>query len=155
MLWGREQQCALLGGLIADARAGRSRVLVVRGEPGIGKTALLEYAADTAPGFLVARTEGVESEMELPFAALHQLCGRMLDRLDRLPVPQRDALGVAFGLQSGSAPNRFLVGLAVAGLLSDVAADRPVVGLVDDAQWLAQASAQVLAFVARRLDTQS
>src|SRR5215469_4202245 len=133
MLWGREQQCALLGGLIAEARAGRSRVLVVRGEPGIGKTALLEYASDTAPGFQVARAEGVESEMELPFAALHQLCVRMLDRLDRLPVPQRDALGVAFGLQPGSAPSQFLVSLAVVGLLSGVAADRPLLVLVDDA----------------------
>jgi len=155
MLWGREEQCALLDKLIADARAGRSRVLVVRGEPGIGKSALLEYAADMAPGFLIARAAGVESEMELPFAALQQLCVRMLDRLDELPVPQHDALEVAFGLQSGSAPSRFLVGLAVMGLLSDAAADRPVMGLVDDAQWLDQASAQVLAFVARRLDTQS
>ena len=155
MLWGREQQCALLSGLLADTRAGRSRVLVVRGEPGIGKTALLESAADTVPDFQVARTEGVESEMELPFAALHQLCGRMLDRLDRLPVPQRDALEVAFGLQSGNAPNGFLVGLAVLGLLSDVAADQPLLGLVDDAQWLDQASGQVLAFVARRLHAES
>jgi len=155
MLWGREQQCALLDGLIADARGGRSRVLVVRGEPGIGKTALLGYAADTAADFQVARAEGVESEMELPFAALHQLCGRMIDRLDRLPVPQRDALRVAFGLQPGNAPNGFLVGLAVAGLLSGAAADQPVLKLVDDAQWLDQASAQVLAFVARRLDAGS
>ena len=155
MLWGREQQCALLDGLIADARAGRSRVLVVRGEPGIGKTALLEYAADTAPDFLVAKAEGVESEMELPFAAMHQLCGRMLDRADRLPVPQRDALGVAFGLKPGSAPNRFLVGLAGLGLLSDVAADRPLLGLVDEAQWLDQPSAQVLTFVARRLEAEA
>jgi DNA-binding CsgD family transcriptional regulator len=155
MLWGREQQCALLDGLIADARGGRSRVLVVRGEPGIGKTALLRYAADTAPDFQVASTEGVESEVELPFAALHQLCGRTMDRLDRLPVPQRDALRVAFGLQPGNAPNRFLVGLAVVGLLSYAAADQPVLKLVDDAQWLDQASAQVLAFVARRLDAGS
>ncbi len=152
MLWGRKLPCAVLYGLIADVRAGRSRVLVVRGEPGIGKTALLGYAADAAPDFQVARAEGVESEMELPFAALHQLCGRMLDRLDRLPGPQRDALAVAFGLQPGSAPDRFLVGLAVLGLLSDVAAGQPLLGLVDDAQWLDQTSAQVLAFVARRLD---
>jgi DNA-binding CsgD family transcriptional regulator/tetratricopeptide (TPR) repeat protein len=155
MLWGRKQQCALLDGLIADTRAGHSRVLVVRGEPGIGKTALLEYAAHTAPDFQVARADGIESEMELPFAALHQLLGRMLDRLERLPPPQRDALGVAFGLQPGSAPNRFLVGLAVVGLLSDVAADQPLLVLVDDAQWLDQASAQLLAFVARRLDAES
>jgi DNA-binding CsgD family transcriptional regulator len=154
MLFGRSQQKALLDGLIADARAGRGRVLVVRGEPGIGKTRLLEYATDTAPDFQVARVEGVESEMELPFAALQQLCGRALDRLDRLPLPQRDALGVAFGLQPGSAPDRFLVGLAVLGLLSKAAADQPLLVLVDDAQWLDQASAQVLAFIARRVDAE-
>src|SRR6266704_1440350 len=121
MLRGRGQQCRVLDGLLAEVRAGRSRVLVVRGEPGIGKTALLGYAAETAPDFRAARAEGVESEMELPFAALHQLCGPMLDRLGALPGLQRDALGVAFGLRSGSAPDRFLVGLAVLGLLSEVA----------------------------------
>jgi len=155
MLWGRRQQCTALDGLLAEARAGRSRVLVVRGEPGIGKTALLGYAAQTAPDFQLARAEGVESEMELPFAALHQLCGRILDRLDQLPGPQRDALGVAFGLRSGGAPDRFLVGLAVLGLLSEVATGQPLLCLVDDAQWLDQASAQVLAFVSRRLDAES
>jgi DNA-binding CsgD family transcriptional regulator len=155
MLWGRGQQCRALDRLLAEVRAGRSRVLAVRGEPGIGKTALLGYAADAAPDFRVARAEGVESEMELPYAALQQLCGRMLDRLDRLPSPQRDALGVAFGLRSGGAPDRFLVGLAVLGLLSEVAADRPLLCLVDDAQWLDQASAQALAFVSRRLDAES
>jgi hypothetical protein len=128
---------------------------VVRGEPGIGKTALLGYAAGTAPDFQVARTGGVESEMELPFAALQQLCGRMLGGLDQLPGPQRDALGVAFGLRAGSAPDRFLVGLAVLGLLSEEAAGRPLLCLVDDAQWLDQASAQALAFAARRLDAES
>src|SRR2546425_8057423 len=110
-LWGRRQQCEALDGLLADVRAGRSRVLVIRGEPGIGKTALLGYAAETAPDFQVAQADGVESEMELPYAALHQLLGPMLDRLDRLPGPQREALGVAFGLRAGSAPDRFLVGL--------------------------------------------
>jgi DNA-binding CsgD family transcriptional regulator/tetratricopeptide (TPR) repeat protein len=155
MLRGRTQQCSTLDGLLADARAGRSRVLVIRGEPGIGKTALLGYAADTAPDFQLARAEGVEAEMELPFAALHQLCGRMLDRLDRLPGPQRDALGVAFGLRPGNAPDRFLVGLAVLGLLSDVATGRPLLCLIDDTQWLDQTSAQVLAFVTRRLDAES
>ncbi len=155
MLWGRRQQCEALDGLIAEVRAGRSRVLVVRGEAGIGKTALLGYAAETAQDFQVARAEGAESEMELPFAALQQLCGPMLGRLDRLPVPQRDALGVAFGLSSGGAPDRFLVGLAVLGLLSEVAAGRPLLCLVDDVQWLDQASAQALAFVARRLDAES
>src|SRR5438128_2032669 len=112
-LWGRREQCGVLDRLLADVRAGRSRALVVRGEPGIGKTALLGYAAGTAQDFRVARAEGVESEMELPFAALQQLCGRMLDRLGQLPAPQRDALGVALGLRAGSAPDRFLVGLAV------------------------------------------
>jgi DNA-binding CsgD family transcriptional regulator/tetratricopeptide (TPR) repeat protein len=155
MIRGRRQQCSTLDGLLADVRAGRSRVLVVRGEPGIGKTALLGYAAQTAPDFQLARAEGVESEMELPFAALHQLCGRMLDRLDQLPGPQRDALGVAFGLRSGDAPDRFLVGLAILGLLSEVATGQPLLCLVDDAQWLDQASAQVLAFVGRRLDAES
>ena len=155
MLWGRRQQCGALDGLLADVRAGRSRALVVRGEPGIGKTALLGYAAETAPDFRVARAEGVESDMELPFAALHQLCGQALGRLDRLPGPQRDALGVAFGLRPGSAPDRFLVGLAALGLLSDAAAGQPLLCLVDDAQWLDQASAQVLAFAARRLDAES
>jgi DNA-binding CsgD family transcriptional regulator len=155
MLRGRGQQCEVLDGLLAEVRAGRSRVLVVRGSPGTGKTALLGYAAATAQDFQVARAVGVESEMELPFAALHQLCGVMLSRRARLPGPQRDALGVAFGLCSGTAPDRFLVGLAVLGLLADVAADQPLLCLVDDAQWLDQASAQVLAFVTRRLDAES
>src|SRR5271169_2248985 len=106
MLWGRREECGALDGLLADVRAGRSRVLVMRGEPGIGKTALLSYAAETAHDFQVVHAEGVESDMELPFAALHQLCGRMLSRLDRLPGPQRDALGVAFGRSAGSAPDR-------------------------------------------------
>jgi DNA-binding CsgD family transcriptional regulator len=154
MLWGRRPQCEALDGLLAEVRVGRSRVLVIRGEAGIGKTALLGYAAETAPDFRVARAEGVESERELPFAALHQLLRPMLGRLDALPGPQRDALGVAFGLWAGGAPDRFLVGLAVLGLLSEVAADRPLLGLVDDAQWLDQASAQALGFAARRLDAE-
>ena len=155
MLWGRRRQCAVLDGMLADVRAGRSGALVVRGEPGIGKSALLGYAADAAQDFLMARAEGVESEMELPFAALQQLCARMMSRLDRLPGPQRDALGVAFGLRSGAAPDRFLVGLAVLGLFGEVAADQPLLCLIDDAHWLDQASAQALAFVARRLDAES
>jgi DNA-binding CsgD family transcriptional regulator len=155
MLRGRGQQCEALDELLADVRDGRSRELVIRGESGIGKTALLGYACDRAAGFEVARAEGVESEMELPFAALHQLCGPMLSRLDCLPEPQGNALGIAFGLRVGSAPDRLLVGLAVLGLLSEAAADRPLLCLVDDAQWLDRASAQTLAFAARRLDAES
>jgi hypothetical protein len=154
-LRGRQRERVALSQLLFDVRSGRSRALVLRGEPGIGKTALLGYAAETAQDFQVARAEGIESEMELPFAALHQLCGRMLGRLDRLPSPQRDALGVAFGLRSASAPDRFLVGLAILSLLSEAAAAQPLLCLVDDAQWLDQASAQALAFAARRLDAES
>jgi DNA-binding CsgD family transcriptional regulator len=155
MLRGRSQQVEALDELLADVRAGRSRALIVHGEPGIGKTALLNHAAGAAADFQVAQGDGVESEMELPYSSLQQLCARMLHRLDRLPPPQRDALSVALGLQSGSAPDRFLVGLAVLGLLSEVAAEQPLLCLIDDAQWLDQTSAQALAFVARRLDTES
>jgi DNA-binding CsgD family transcriptional regulator len=125
--------------------------LVVRGESGIGKTALLDYASDSAFGFRVVRAAGVESEMELPFAVLQQLCASMLDRLEALPGPQRDALRVAFGLSAGQPPDRFLVALAVLSLLSEAAEERPLLVLVDDAQWLDRASARSLAFVARRL----
>ena len=145
----------MLAGLLKQVRDGRSAVLVVRGEAGVGKTALLDYAVDQAADLRVARAVGVESEMELAFAALHQLCGPMLDHLDRLPGPQRGALGTAFGLEAGPPPDRFLVGLAVLSLLSEVAAERPLVGVVDDAQWLDQASAQALAFAARRLHAES
>jgi DNA-binding CsgD family transcriptional regulator len=138
-------------GVLGRARGGSSAVLVVRGEPGIGKTALVEYAAGRAAGFRVARAWGVESEMELAFAGVHQLCGPMLGRLGGLPGPQRDALAVAFGLAPGPAPDRFLVGLAVLSLWAATAEDRPLVCLVDDAQWLDRASAQCLAFAARRL----
>src|SRR5277367_325680 len=155
MLRGRRQQVEALDELLADVRAGHSRALVVHGEPGIGKTALLNHAAGAAADFQVAQGDGVESEMELPYSTLQQLCARMLHRLDRLPPPQRDALSVALGLQSGGAPDRFLVGLAVLGLLSEVAAEQPLLCLIDDAQWLDQTSAQALGFVARRLDTES
>jgi DNA-binding CsgD family transcriptional regulator/uncharacterized protein YuzE len=128
---------------------------VVRGEPGAGKTALLDYLVQQASGCRIVRVAGVQSEMELAFAGLHQLCAPLLDRLDRLPVPQRDALRTAFGLSRGPAPDRFLVGLAVLGLLSEVAEEQPLICLVDDEQWLDRASAQVLAFVARRLETES
>jgi len=154
-LAGRGTEGTRLDRLLADARAGQSAVLVLRGEPGIGKTALLGYAADSAGGFQVARAAGVESEMELPFAGLHQLCGPMLGGLRRLPSPQRDALGTAFGLSPGAQPDRFLVGLAVLSLLSDTAEERPLLCLIDDAQWLDRSSAQALAFVARRLQAES
>jgi len=127
----------------------------VRGEAGVGKTALLEYLVDRAVGFRVARVSGVQSEMELVFAGLHQLCLPMLDRLGGLPGPQRDALRTAFGLHVGASPDRFFVGLAVLGLLSEVAAERPLLCVVDDAQWLDRASALALAFVARRLSAES
>jgi DNA-binding CsgD family transcriptional regulator len=150
-LRGRRAECDVLDGLLERVRGGHSAVLVVRGEAGMGKTALLDYAVESAPDLRSARAAGVESEMELAFAGLHQLCGSMLDRLGRLPGPQRDALGIAFGLEAGPAPDRFVVGLAVLSLLSEVAADRPLVCVVDDAQWLDRASVQVLAFAARRL----
>jgi DNA-binding CsgD family transcriptional regulator len=155
LLAGRGAESARLDSLLADARGGQSAVLVLRGEPGIGKTAVLGYAAERAAGFQVVRAAGVESEMELPFAGLHQLCGPMLGGLGQLPPPQRDALGTAFGLSSGAQPDRFLVGLAVLSLLSDAAEERPLLGLIDDAQWLDRSSAQVLAFVARRLQAES
>src|SRR4029077_16691255 len=126
MLLDRLPERAALSQLLDAARAGRSGVLVVRGEPGVGKTALLEYAIESAAGLRVARVAGVESEMELAFAALQQLCAPMLDRLAGLPDPQRDALGVAFGLSTGAAPDRFLVGLAVLTLLSDAAEKEPL-----------------------------
>ena len=154
-LSGRQAECDRLDQLLADARAGQSAVLVLHGEPGIGKTALLDYAARRAAGFQVVRATGVESEMELPFAGLHQLCGAMLEGLERLPPPQRDALGTAFGVSSGARPDRFLMGLAVLSLLSEAAEERPLLCLVDDAQWLDVSSAQVLAFVARRLGADS
>jgi len=150
-LFGRRSECAIFDGLIAGARAGRSQVLVVRGEAGIGKTALLDYLETSATGCRVARLAGAEAEMELAYAGLHQLCGPFLDRIDRLPDPQRIALSTAFGLISGDAPDRFMVGLAVLDLLADRAEERPLICLIDDAQWLDRASAQTIAFVARRL----
>jgi len=150
-LHGRQTELAALDRLLAEARAGQSRVLVLRGEAGVGKTALLDYLQEQASGFRVARAVGVESEMELAFAGLHQLCTPMLGNLAGLPRPQRDALDTVFGLSTGEAPDRLLVGLAALGLLSAVAEELPLLCLVDDAQWLDQASAQALAFVARRL----
>src|SRR5579872_820552 len=151
VLLDREAERATLDGLLTDLRSGRGRVLVVRGEPGVGKTALLEYVAGAAADMRVIRAAGVESEMELAFASLHQLCVPLLDRVEGLPGPQRDALGVAFGLRPGAAADRFLVALAVLTLLAEVAEERPLLCVVDDAQWLDKASAQALAFAARRL----
>src|SRR6202021_244587 len=151
MLLDRLSERAALRRLLDTARAGRSGVLVMRGEPGVGKTALLEYAVEAAAGLRVARVAGVESEMELAFAALQQLCAPMLDKLQSLPDPQRAALGVAFGLDTGAAPDRFLVGLAALSLLSEAAEQQPLLCVIDDAQWLDRASAQALAVVARRL----
>ncbi len=154
-LVGRRVPCRELDQLVSALRAGESRALVVRGEPGIGKTALLEYLAAHAPGCRVERMTGVQPELELAFAGLHQLCQPMLDHLEAVPAPQRAALRTALGMSAGPAPDRFLVGLGVLSLLSDVAQETPLLCLVDDAQWLDQASAQVLAFVARRLGTES
>ncbi len=151
LLRGRVGEVRLLAGLVAAVRAGQSRVLVVRGEPGVGKTALLDYLAGQAGGCRVVRVAGVQSEMEFAFGGLHQLLAPMLDRLEQLPVPQREALRTVFGISAGSAPDRFLVALAVLGLLSDVAGERPLVCVIDDQQWLDHESAQALGFVARRL----
>jgi len=150
-LRGRARERAALDKLIEDVRGGESRSLVVRGDAGIGKTALLEYLIGSASDFTVIRAMGVESDMELAYASLHQLCGPVLSRLERLPAPQREALERVFGLAAGAPPDRFLVGLAVLSLLSDAAEARPLLCVVDDAQWLDQASALTLAFVARRL----
>jgi tetratricopeptide (TPR) repeat protein len=150
-LRGRRRECEALDRLVQGVRAGQSSVLVLRGEPGIGKTVLSDYVRARASGCRIGRVGGVESEMELAFAGLHQLCAPMFKRLGNLPGPQQDALRVAFGLREGAVPDRFLVGLAVLTLLSEVAAEEPLVCLVDDAQWLDRASVQALAFVARRL----
>ena len=150
-LLGRQREREVLGRLLNAARGGDGGVLVVHGEPGVGKTALLEWTVEEARQLRVLRTIGVEGEMELPFAALQQLCSPILDRSERLPDPQRDALGVAFGLSAGQTPNPFLVGLAALGLLSEASQERPLLCVVDDAQWLDRASARALAFVARRL----
>lgn len=155
VLAGRGTECARLDELLAEARAGQSAVLLLRGDAGIGKSALLEYVAERADGCRILRASGAESEMELPFAGLHQLCLELVAGRGRLPPPQRDALGTAFGLSSGAPPDRFLIGLAVLGLLSNAAETEPLICLVDDVQWLDRSSAQVLAFVARRLAADS
>lgn len=153
MFVGRSREFNQLDGLLAPARQGRSGVLVIRGEPGVGKTKLLETLVSSAIDWRVMGTVGVESEAEFPFAALHQLTRPLMEALQQLPVPQRNALGGAFGLTAGPPPERFLVGLAILSLFSAAAREKPLLCIVDDAQWLDRESAQILAFVARRLLT--
>ncbi|MGH9133473.1 MAG: ATP-binding protein, partial [Ilumatobacteraceae bacterium] len=150
-LLGRRRECEALNHLLTDALAGRSGAVVLRGEAGVGKSALLDYLSDRVTSWHVAGAVGVESEMEFAYSGLHQLCAPMLDRLDRLPVPQRDALATVFGLSASPPPDRFLVALATLTLFADLADQQPLVCIVDDAQWLDRASEQILGFVARRL----
>jgi AAA ATPase domain len=152
-LMDRQTERDALDRLVDAVRAGESRALVVRGDPGVGKTVLVNHLADRASdaGCRVARAVGVQSEMELAFAGLHQLCVPMLGHLDGIPVPQHDALRTAFGLAAGPPPDRFFVGLATLSLLSEVAGERPLICVIDDEQWLDRASAQALGFAARRL----
>jgi len=147
-LRGRAEECALLDDFAGAVRRGESRALVMRGEAGIGKTALLEYLIASASDLTVVRAVGVQAETELAYAGLHQLCAPLLDRLGRLPGPQQHGLEIVFGLSAGVAPDRFLVGLGVLSLLSEAAEERPLVCVVDDAQWLDETSALTLAFVA-------
>lgn len=150
-LLGRRGECDALDRLVADVLAGTSRVMVLRGDAGVGKSALLAYLSELTAGWRVTSAVGVESELELSYSGLHQVCAPILEHLDKLPAPQHDALATVFGLRSGPAPDRFLVGLATLSLIAEAAEDRPLACVVDDAQWLDQASAQILAFVARRL----
>lgn len=152
---GRWPETEVLNSLVGAAKAGQSQVLLLTGEAGVGKSSLLDALVAGAGGCQVTRTASVESETELAYAGLHQLCQPFLDRLNRLPQPQHDALGTAFGLVSGPTPDRFLIGLAVLNLLSEAAGQQPVVCVVDDAQWLDLMSARILAFVARRLVAES
>jgi DNA-binding NarL/FixJ family response regulator len=151
VLQGRRDECDLLDGLIEAVRAGQGRSLVLTGEPGVGKSALLDYLATHATGCQVVRMTAIQSEMELAFAGLHQVCSAMLNRLDALPDPQRTALGTIFGLRFGEPPDRFLVGLATLNLLAEVANHQPLVCVIDDAHWLDTASLQALTFAARRM----
>lgn len=150
-LFGRQAECAILDQLLASARTGRGGALMVRGEPGAGKTALLDYLARRASGFLVVSLAGVESEQDCAFAALHRLCGLLWNRGDHLADPQRNALAAAFGELGTAGPDHFLVGLAVLNLLTEAASGRPLICVVDDAQWLDTASMQAIALAARRL----
>jgi DNA-binding CsgD family transcriptional regulator len=155
VLLGRRNECGTLDRLLTGVHARESRALVVRGDPGVGKSALLEYMVERASGCRVVRSAGARSEMELAFAGLHQVCAPLLDRAERLPAPQRDALATAFGLRAGEPPSLFLVAVAMLGLLSEAATERPLVCVIDDAHWLDRPSAQALGFVARRLTAES
>ena len=150
-LLGRQAECEELDRLLSEVRAGQSHALVLRGEAGVGKTELLAYLAERAEGFSIAHAVGIESEMELAYSGLHQLCLPMLNLLERLPPGQHDALTTVFGLGDGPPPGRFLVGVATLSLFAEMAERRPLACIIDDAQWLDQASAQVFGFVARRL----
>src|SRR4051812_34645640 len=150
-LLGRQRECAALDGVLKDGRSGQSRVLVLRGEAGSGKSALLEYVSDAAADWRLATVIGVESEMELAYSGLHQLLGAMHDQVERLPEPQREAVSIIFGRSTGPPPDPFLVGLATLTLFAEAAEQEPLLCVVDDAQWLDTASSQILAFVARRL----
>jgi hypothetical protein len=154
-LVGRALEGAVLEQFLAAVRGGESRALVLHGEPGVGKTALLEFVVQRAADFRVISVSGVQSEMELAFAGLHQMCAPLLDRLVAVPAPQAAALRITFGLDSGPVPDRLLVGLAVLSLLAEAATEQPLLCVVDDEQWLDHASAQVVAFVARRLGAES
>jgi DNA-binding CsgD family transcriptional regulator len=154
-LVGRAAERGVLDGFVAALRGGESQALVLLGEPGIGKTALLDFLGKHATGCRALNVSGVQSEMELAFAALHQLCAPLLDRLVAIPAPQAAALRTTFGLDSGPVPDRFLVGLAVLSLFAEAAAEQPLLCVVDDEQWLDRASAQVIGFVARRLGAES
>jgi hypothetical protein len=147
----RSDECQARRQVLDTVREGMSQTLVIRGEPGIGKTALLDYVTGLADEFRVERVVGIESEMDFGFAALHQLLMPFLPGLDQLPQPQRDALGSAFGLVASDRDNRFLVALATLSLLANAATDEPILFVIDDAQWLNRESAEILAFVARRL----
>jgi hypothetical protein len=150
-LLGRHDESRQLDRLLDDVRAGRSRALLMHGEPGVGKTALLDHLVEQAPDYRVARVAGMQAEAELAFAGLHQLCSPFLDRLDELPAPQHEALAVAFGVQAGDPPDRFLIGLATLSLLAEVSQRQPLLCVVDDAQWFDTASLQALTFAARRM----
>jgi predicted ATPase len=151
LLLGRENECQVLDDFLAAALKGEGGALVLHGDPGVGKTALLEYAVTSAREFDVFRTVGSEAEMELPYAALLELCHPGLAEVEQLPEPQRNAIDVIFGRRDGAAPDRVLVGLTLVSLLSALSAKRPLLCVIDDAQWLDTSSAQAIAFAARHV----